>query len=302
MRVIDCHTHFFSRPFFETLAKLAPGADEPGAKLARLAEQTGIDLPPADLGRHLGRWLEQLDKHQVDHMVTFASLYEEVPAVTEAMRAAGGRLSACAMVNPRTPGIAEELWSLLTESGFCGALLFPAIHHFGMRSEEAKQVLHVLDDRKALVFVHCGLLSIKIRDLLGLPRPYDFSFSNPLDVVPAANAARRAHFIIPHFGAGMFREALMAGASCENVYVDTSSSNSWIRTQPTGTTLRDIFRRALDVFGPDRILFGTDSNVFPAGWRAERFGEQKQVLDELGVSKDDQAKIFGGNAARLLGL
>lgn len=302
MRVIDCHTHFFSRPLFEALALLSPGADDPATKLERLAEQTGIELPPADLGKHLARWMDQLDQHHVDHMMTFASLTEEIPAVAQAVSEAKGRLSACALVNPRTPGIAEELWSLLTDSGFRGALLFPAIHHFRMRSEEASQVFRVLNDRKALAFVHCGMLSIQIRDLLGLPRPYDFSFSNPLDVVPAANASRRAHFVIPHFGAGMFRETLMAGASCENIYVDTSSSNSWIRTQPTGTTLRDIFRRALDVFGPGRILFGTDSSVFPAGWRAERFGEQKQVLDELGVSKDDQARIFGGNAARLLGL
>ena len=80
----------------------------------------------------------------------------------------------------------------------------------------------------ALVFVHCGLLVVKLRDLLGLPRPYDLAYANPLSVIPAANRYRRAKFIIPHFGAGFFRETLMAGTQCANIYVDTSSTNSWM--------------------------------------------------------------------------
>ncbi len=99
-----------------------------------------------------------------------------------------------------------------------------------------------------------------------------------------------------------FREALIAGAQCPNVYVDTSSSNSWIKTQPQKTTLRDVFERAVEVFGPERILFGTDSNVFPAGWRKERLEEQRAALDGCGASEADQELSFSGNARRLLEL
>ena len=35
--------------------------------------------------------------------------------------------------------------------------------------------------------------------------------------------------IIPHFGAGLFREALMVADLCPNVLLDTSSSNGWIK-------------------------------------------------------------------------
>jgi hypothetical protein len=106
--------------------------------------------------------------------------------------------------------------------------------------------------------------------------------------------------IIPHFGSGFFREALMAAESCANIHFDTSSSNSWIKFVP-GLTLTDVFRRALAVAGPDRMIFGTDSSFFPRGWRKVIHGAQRSIIDELGVEPQAAAKIFGGNFVRLFG-
>ena len=116
----------------------------------------------------------------------------------------------------------------------------------------------------------------------------------------AADAHPEVSFVLPHFGGGLFREARSAGTQCGNVYVDTSSSNSWIATQPAALSLRDVFERTLQVFGPERILFGTDSNFFPAGWRSERLDEQREILDDLGVVDAVHELIFSGNADRLL--
>ena len=66
-----------------------------------------------------------------------------------------------------------------------------------------------------------------------------------------------------------------------------------------GLTLADVFRTALSVVGPSRLLFGSDSSFFPRGWQKSIFDEQQQVLKALGVSAADQAAIFGGNFERL---
>jgi len=104
--------------------------------------------------------------------------------------------------------------------------------------------------------------------------------------------------VIPHFGGGMLREALMLADLSPNVHLDTSSSNSWIKYTP-GLTLEGVFRSALASAGPDRLLFGTDSSFFPRGWNRDVYQVQKEALDTIGASAAVQEKIFGGNFSRL---
>ncbi|MBL8857219.1 MAG: amidohydrolase family protein [Planctomycetes bacterium] len=302
MKVIDFHAHFFGRVFFETLAAQSPLTGDVRSKLAELSRRTGIQLPAEGAVEHAARWVAELDRHQVEHMCTFASVPEEVPAVCEAARHSPGRLSAFAVVNPRVEGAAARIRGLLEAGSIRGVLLFPALHHYRLSGSEARPLLAALDDHRAVCFAHCGVLIVKLRDLLQLPRLQDLTFADPLELIPAANAHPRTAFVIPHFGAGFLRETLMAGASAPNVFVDTSSSNSWMATQTPKPTLTEVFARALETLGHERILFGTDSNVFPAGWRKDRFEEQHAALRALGTSVAAEEAIFGGNARRLLRL
>ena len=66
-----------------------------------------------------------------------------------------------------------------------------------------------------------------------------------------------------------------------------------------GLTLEDVFRQALAIVGPDRLIFGSDSSFFPRGWQRQIFELQKQTLDRLGVPEDAQERIFSGNFQRL---
>lgn len=302
MKVIDFHAHFFGRVFFETLAAQSPLAGDVESRLADLARRTKIELPARDTQAHTARWLDELDRHQVEHLCAFASAPEEIPSVCEAAALSKGRISAFALVNPRVDGCAERVRGLLEARKIRGVLLFPALHHYRVGGSEAAPLLGALDEHGAVCYVHCGVLIVKLRDLLKLPRPVDMTFANPLDVVAAANTHPRTHFVIPHFGAGFFRETLMAGASAPNICVDTSSSNNWTATQPAKPSLAEVFARTLEVLGHERILFGTDSNTFPAGWRHDRFDEQHATLRKLGTSVAAEEAIFAGNARRLLGL
>jgi uncharacterized protein len=106
--------------------------------------------------------------------------------------------------------------------------------------------------------------------------------------------------IIPHFGAGMFREALMAGRPVPNMYLDTSSSNNWLKYHP-GPHARSPSARHSPSLGPQRLMFGTDSSFFPRGWHRVIYNLQRTALVNVGVPEAEQAAIFGGNFERLLG-
>ena len=113
-----------------------------------------------------------------------------------------------------------------------------------------------------------------MRSRFGLKGAHDFRRGDPLALARVAGAFPRVPVIVPHFGGGFFREALMAADACPNIVFDTSSSNGWIRFNP-GLTLTEVFRRALAVAGANRLVFGSDSSYFPRGWRQTIYGAQQ---------------------------
>lgn len=300
MRTIDFHAHFFGPSYFAGLASLSPLPGSVEQRIAAVCARAGIEAP-ADAAAHARRWLAELDRHEVEHAALFASLPGEADDVALAAGLAAGRVSPFALVDPRAEGAPARVRALAAR-GFRGVLAFPALHHFDPSGPEARAVWEALSETRGIAYVHCGLLVVRLRDLFGLPRTQDLRFADPLALIPAANAFPRVRFVIPHFGAGRFRETLLAAAQCENVHVDSSSSNSWRAADPAVRSLAEVFERALGVLGPKRVLFGTDSGTFPAGWRAERRDEQLAALASIGAPSADVERIFAGNARELLGL
>ena len=109
-------------------------------------------------------------------------------------------------------------------------------------------------------------------------------------------------FVVPHFGAGYFKELLFLGYHSPNVLVDTSGTNRWTEYRPDDLSLADVFRKTLFVFGPEKILFGTDSRMLSQGYRTSVLETQMRVLGELGLSGEEKALIMGGNAERVYNL
>jgi hypothetical protein len=227
-----------------------------------------------------------------------ASVPGDEASVAEAVKAHPTRIVGAFMVHPAAADAPVRVERAFAESGLSTACLFPAMHHVSVDDPRTDAILAVAARHRCAVFVHCGVLSIGARKKLGLPSRFDLRLGEPLAVAAAAVRHPDVPMIIPHFGAGFFREALMAVSSAPNIYLDTSSSNSWIKFVP-GLSLRDVFARALDVAGPSRLLFGTDSSFFPRGWQKAIFDEQRAVLTDLGVSAEIQALVFGGNFDRV---
>ena len=281
----DAHCHFFSTPFFASL-----GGDLAIAKLGWDAPGTSDAL--AD------RWVAELDTHQVSRAALIASVPGDAASVAAAVARHRDRFVGFFMVDPTQPDAASAAAASI-DRGRCRAIcLFPAMHRFSIQDERARRLFDVAAATPGTaVFVHCGVLSVGVRKKLGLPSPFDIRFGNPIDLHAIALAYPDVPIIVPHFGAGLFREALMLADLCPNVLLDTSSTNAWIKYG--ALTLAGVFRQALAVVGPERLLFGSDSSFFPRGWVTGVYEQQSSALDEIGASTDTRAKIFGENFDRI---
>jgi len=284
--ICDSHIHFFSPGFFTGL-----GANRDALK--------GIGWDdPESIEALAGRWVLELDRHGVNQAALIASLPGDADSVAKAIALHPSRFVGFFMLDPtRDDAIAYATRAL--DAGLRTICLFPAMHKYALHDERVARVFELAAARPGTaVFVHCGVLSVGVRQKLGLPSPFDIRFGNPLDLHGVALTFPSVPIMIPHFGAGMLREALMVASLCPNVMLDTSSSNSWIKQTP-GLTLEQVFRTALEVLGPERLLFGTDSSFFPRGWNREVYAQQKAALDAIGAKVEDQQRIFAGNFERL---
>ena len=280
----DAHCHFFSTPFFAPL-----GGD---AALAKL----GWDAP-GDAEALADRWVAELDRHQVSRAALIASVPGDAASVATAVGRHRDRFVGFFMVDPTQPDAAAKASETIA-GGLRAICLFPAMHRYSIQDDRAKRMFELAAATPGTaVFVHCGVLSVGVRKKLGLPSPFDIRYGNPLDLHASALSHPQLPIIIPHFGAGLLREALMVADLCPNVLLDTSSSNGWIKY--VGLSLAAVFRQALAVVGPERLLFGSDSSFFPRGWVREVHEQQSAALAEIGASAEAREKIFSGNFDRL---
>jgi len=296
MTLNDAHTHFFSAGFLRTLGRdLAVEGDAAVALPARLGwEAPGTDEALAD------RWRDELDRHEVSRSVLIASVPADETSVAAAVARHPERFVGAFMVNPAAPDAPERVERACTELGLRMVCLFPAMHHVPVDDPRSRVVFDAAARHGKAMFVHCGVLSVGVRKKLGLPSPFDLRLGDPLAVAAVAARYPDLPVIIPHFGAGFFREALMAVEAAPNILLDTSSSNSWVRLVP-GVTMASVFARALEVAGPSRILFGTDSSFFPRGWQRPIYEGQRAVLTDIGADAAAASAIMGGNFDRVFG-
>ena len=286
----DAHCHFFSSRFLELLAPDAGTGDEIASRLRW--EPPGT---PTELG---DRWIGELDRNGVTRASLIASIPGDAVSVAEAVAHHPHRFVGFFMHNPAGLDSDAMLERSLKEFQMQAICLFPAMHGYRLDDECVDRVFRAAANHNAVVFAHCGALSVGVRKLLGLPSRFDLRLGDPLVLARTALGFPHVPVIVPHFGAGFFREALMAAHQCPTIHFDTSSSNSWIRFDG-GQTLEGAFQSALSVVGPSRLLFGTDSSFFPRGWQAGIYEDQQRIMNALGISREDRAAIFGGNFERL---
>ncbi len=299
MRLCDVHCHFFSTRFLELLTGGLPDLPDTDRAIA-VSHRLGWD-DPGSATELADRWTAELDRHGVARAALIASIPGDEESVGVAVERHPSRFVGFFMFNPMQGDVGGRLRRALSGLGLRGICLFPAMHGYRLDEERVRDVFAAAAVHGAVVFVHCGVLTVGIRRKLGLPSPFDLRLGDPLALAATAARFPQTRVIVPHFGAGMFRELLMAVEQCPNIHIDSSSSNGWMKYHP-GLTLDAVFRQALAVAGAERILFGTDSSFYPRGWQQPIYAAQEAALRAAGASGDDKAKILAGNFDRLFPL
>jgi len=193
-------------------------------------------------------------------------------------------------------GAAEELERAVRELGLKGFKIIASSQQRPIDDKAAYPVWEMAENLEVPVLIHFGVLGG------GGGPAYDLRNMNPLTLWRVCSDFPTLNFVIPHFGACYWRELLQLCWQCPSVHVDTSGSNQWMRWMPDDITMKDLFRKAMETIGPERLIFGTDSSYFPRGFSVEYLREQLRVCYDMGLEDESIEKIFYGNAARLLKL
>jgi len=98
-----------------------------------------------------------------------------------------------------------------------------------------------------------------------------------------------AKVVAAHWGGGLPFYKLMRRAheTLANTYFDTAATRFLYRPE--------VFRRAVDIVGAERVLFGSDFPLLPQS-------RCRHEVDEAQMSAAEKARILGENARRLLAL
>ena len=67
----------------------------------------------------------------------------------------------------------------------------------------------------------------EMRFKLGLPSSFDLRLAKLLEVHNPATELRYVNIITPHFGAGFWRETLMAADLCDNIYIEIDPAGTF---------------------------------------------------------------------------
>jgi predicted TIM-barrel fold metal-dependent hydrolase len=280
MEIFDCHIHIMSEETMQLTAEWEKHRKRHGLP----------DMEIHHVGKTAEKWIDEMDRDGISNAVFLAFHPNNEPCLNFINHSP--RFTGFTAINPTEQGAAKKLEKDF-KAGFKGVKFYPVSRKFHVNDKRANEVYEICRKYKAPVMIHFGI---------SLGFNTDMRYGNPIDLHGVAKEFQDLDFIIPHFGAGMMRECLFLSYHCDNVYFDSSGSNSWMKYLPYRLSLEKVFKKFIEVADMDHLLFGTDSSFFPRGYRKNILDEQAHALRKLAVSKKDQEKFFSGNIRRLLKL
>jgi len=198
-----------------------------------------------------------------------------------------GRLAGFAAVQPAGGRRSLEALERALDSGLCGVgEILPQAQGFGLEDPWWRRVVEMAIVRRVPITLHATDPS---SGPAAGPR-------TPLDgYVRLAREYPEATIILAHWGGGLaFRGAPGGEPLPQNLYFDTAAS----------PLLHDsgVFRRAADLVGAARIIYGSDYPLLlhPRESRKPGFGRFLAEIAAAGLDPGERSQILGANIRRLL--
>lgn len=276
--IIDVHTHIFPSQIREQRQKYVE--QEPafghlyGSALARMVGARQI--------------VTTMDEQGVDQSVIFGFPWRNPETarqhndyIIEAVQRFPKRLMGFVCVDPNDDGAAKEVARCLAAglSGV-GELAFYESGIDQAASDGLEPIMAVARAHSVAVMIHTNE-----------PVGHQYPGKTENTLVQIYNLVKRYHqnsIILAHLGGGLFFYNLLkkeVRQAFEKVYFDTAAAP--FLYQP------EVYRTAIDIIGPDKILFGSDYPLIPP---KRYFKEMRQA----GLTQDEFEAICGKNTRQLL--
>jgi predicted TIM-barrel fold metal-dependent hydrolase len=295
MAIVDAHMHLMTSGMFSRTLQRASGMRQAARERARVRGATFQEriaqLEALSLQDQAKLWLEGFDEAGVSAGV-FIAMGEANDDLAEFLKLRPDRFYGCgSLLDPTHPDAARTV-RRLPSLGISALKLYAPNYKVQLNDRQVYPIYEAAAECNLPIIIHFGIT---------VGAFYDLTFGNPLALSAPGREFPEITFIIAHFGAGFLREAMFLAYHTENICVDTSGTNNWRLYVPGEPPLEQVFRDALRAFGPQRVLFGTDSTFF-SGYRKGIVEEQVEVLNGLDLSAADRDLILAGNARRIFGI
>lgn len=245
----------------------------------------------ADVKQTSDRWLSEMERYNIDKLVFVTGGGNDI--LSRIVQEHPEHFIGYAHHSPFEADASQKLEYAVSSQGLKGYKIIAPDLPGRIDDPALNPVWAAAEKHQIPVLIHFGILGAAG----GLATHENI---NPMILHDVARAYPDIPFIIPHFGCGYPQELLQLAWVCPNIHVDTSGSNQWTRWMPYTLTIKDLFKKYYETIGPERIIFGTDSEWFPRGFVRQYYDEQRKDCIELGMKQDEVKMIFRNNIARLL--
>lgn len=275
--IIDCHTHIFPSEIRQNREKYFRG--EPAFDLLYAAPGSRL-VGAQDL-------LDAMDENQVDRSVVFGfpwcqsdTFEKHNDYIMAAVQKHPDRLVGLGCFDAAAKGAAAETERCL--SGGLAGIGELAFYQAGIDAAALDQLTPIMERCRA----HNVPAMIHVNEPVG----HHYHGKTPVTLAQVYQLVKRFpenKIVLAHWGGGLFFFSLMKKEvkdSLANVYFDTAASPYLYESK--------IYRLAMDLIGPEKILFGSDYPLLPP----QRYFKEMEQVD---LSKAELDAICGENANRL---